>query len=461
MPKHYHFIGIGGIGMGKIASLLLAKGETVSGSDVLENSMVRNLQELGAKVFIGHHQQNIKDAQVVVYSSAVRADNPEMIAARQNNIPIFKRAQLLSQLMDNHIGITVAGAHGKTTTTSMISNLLVEAGLNPTIAVGGIMQGVSNQSPLGDGKYFVAEADESDGSFLFYKPFYSVITNIDFEHVDYYQNWDNILGAYRKFIGQTDPRGKVIVCGEDERLMKVVSDSGRDHMTYGFSKDFDISADNVRTQGGLTRFDCFAKEQYLGAIKLLVPGRHNVLNALACVCIGRNLSLDFSVIEKCFMSYQGVHRRFQMKGRVKDVVVFDDYGHHPTEIQATLQTAKSLEQKRLVTVFQPHRYTRTKLLFDDFVKSLLASDVLIITDIYAASEPALEGVSSEALCACIKKEGHSDCVYLQKERIPEHLQRIIKPGDMVLTLGAGDVYSLGEKFLEILNLREENKSTPL
>ena len=459
MAKHYHFIGIGGIGMGKIAALVLSKGDIVSGSDVKKNAMVQTLQELGANVFIGHDAKNVQGAEVVVYSSAVHSDNPEIVAAREKSIPILKRAQLLSQLMEHHIGITVAGAHGKTTTTSMISNLLIKAGLNPTTAVGGIMKGASDQAPLGDGKYFVAEADESDGSFLYYKPFYSVITNIDFEHLDYYQNWDNILEAYQKFVFRTDAEGKVIACGEDERLMKIISESGRAYMTYGFSKRCDVYANEIKTQGCMTKFDCFLKGKRLGAIQLMVPGQHNVLNALACVCVGLNLGIDFSVIENCFVSYLGVHRRFQIKGRVNDISVVDDYGHHPTEIQATLQTAKSLEKKRIVTVFQPHRYTRTKLLFDEFVRSLLASDILIITDIYAASEPPLEGISSVALCDRIKQAGHTNCIYLKKESIPEHLLSITSPGDMVMTLGAGDIYLLGEKFLELLTLREENKST--
>ncbi len=393
MNKHYHFIGIGGIGMGGLALLMLAKGYKVSGSDLKENQLTHQLKEQGATVFIGHDAEYIKGADFIVYSSAINASNPEFLAARTQNRPLLKRAQLLAQLMQGYTAITVAGAHGKTTTTSMISNLLVKAGLEPTSAVGGIVHSTSTNAWLGKGKYFVSEVDESDVSFLCFTPMYSVITNIDFEHLDYYSNWDNITKAYASFIAKTAPEGMIFAFGGDHRLIELLKASKRLYKTYGFMPDHDFYAQNVSFENFSSTFDCFAGTKNLGQITLNVPGRHNVLNALACVAVGVSLGIDFETIRTNLSEYRSVKRRFQLMGRVNNITVIDDYAHHPTEIQATLEAASAVPKKRLVVVFQPHRYSRLKHLFDDFAKSLTIADYKIITDFYASIESSKEGLS--------------------------------------------------------------------
>jgi UDP-N-acetylmuramate--alanine ligase len=455
--KHYHFIGVGGIGMGALACLVLAKGGKVSGSDLKDNAMTRRLQEYGAKIVIGHQAENIKGADCVIFSSAVSRSNPELQAAFAQGIPILRRAELLAELMEQHIRITIAGAHGKTTTTSMIGSLLHKADLHPTVAVGGIRNAECSNADLGSGKYFVAEADESDGSFLCYSPHYSVITNIDYEHIDYYLTWDNILMAYRKFILRTQPEGVVIACGDDARLRALVSETGCKAVLYGFGEQNDALARNIQKGSGkdyFSSFECWVRGKNWGRILLAVPGEHNVLNALACACLGLELGIKFSVIQKSLLSFQGVNRRFQRIGQANGITVFDDYGHHPTEIRATLRAAQDIKPQRLITIFQPHRYTRTKYLMDDFVKSLPLSDVLIVTDIYAASEQPIEGVSSQILFERIQQTGYRDVIYLGRESIVQHLLEIAKPGDWILTLGAGDVYQIGEQFLQAVQNKE-------
>src|SRR3989338_5104687 len=366
MKEHYHFIGIGGSGMGPLASLMLAKGYRVSGSDMKDNPTIAKLKDQGAHIIIGHNAKNITDPQYVVYSSAITPENPEMVEAKSKNIPILRRAQLLAQLMNAQIGVAVAGAHVKTTTTSMVSNLLIHAGLNPTTAVGGIVNATDSQAALGDGRYFVAEMDESDGSFLYFYPMHAAITNIDFEHVDYYHNWENILQAYRCFIDQVSPQGQVVICGEDARLLKVAKESGRLFLTYGFYSKFDIHAENATLTHTASAFDCYFHKEKIGRIELVIPGRHNILNALACVGIGHSLGIDFETMRQSLSAYRGVQRRFQIKADTNNIMVVDDYGHHPTEIKAVIDTARLFPGKRLVVVFQPHRYTRTKFLMDEF-----------------------------------------------------------------------------------------------
>jgi UDP-N-acetylmuramate--alanine ligase len=458
--KHYHFIGIGGIGMGTLASLLVDKGYRVSGSDVKENELTALLKKKGAKVFIGHGVENIKGAHVVVYSSAIRVTNPEMIEAVSRQIPLLKRAELLAELVNQQTGITIAGAHGKTTTTSMVSNMLLKAGLNPTTAVGGIINGdTAYNANLGGGKYFVAEADESDGTFLYFEPQYSIITNIDFEHVDFYKNWDNIIAAYRKFIQRTSRDGCVIVCGEDPRLKQLIAEEKVASVTYGLSPQFNVHAQNIVNEGYSTRFDCYYQETKLGTVALVVPGRHNVLNALATIALGLKLGISFKVMADSLQTFYGVKRRFQLKGDFDDIMVVDDYGHHPTEIMATLSAAKSFGKKRVVVAFQPHRYSRTKFLMDDFVKSFKLSDYLVITDVYAASEKPSEGADTHELYAKIQAEYGAGAIYLKKERIVEHLLEVVRPGDLLLTLGAGDITQLSDQFIAAWHQRHPSEKT--
>jgi len=460
MSKKYHFIGIGGIGMGGLASLLMDKGYEVSGSDLRANEMTERLKNRGAEIAIGHSRKNVGKADHVVFSSAIPSDNPELQEAQKRKIPALQRAKLLAELMDGYVGITVAGAHGKTTTSSMIAHLLVEADLYPTTAIGGIVIGSCPHAHIGRGEFFVAEVDESDGSFLHFNPNYSVITNIDFEHVDYYGNWEKILDTFAQFIGKTSEEGCILAYGEDERLMALVKESGKTFKTYGFSPDHNICSQNIIFDGMKTRFNCFVDGKDLGQVTLNVPGNHNVANALACIGIGLSLGIDFELICASLNSYEGVQRRFQLKERVDDVWVIDDYAHHPTEISTTIETAQLFKRSirkpddaknsRLITVFQPHRFTRVEGLFKEFARSFFHSDYVIITDIYAASEQPIEGITSQRLGEEINSSGNIPVKYLPKEKIIDYLLDFVKPNDVVLTLGAGDITRISDGFTEAL-----------
>ncbi|MBI5024408.1 MAG: UDP-N-acetylmuramate--L-alanine ligase [Candidatus Omnitrophica bacterium] len=441
MTKHYHFIGIGGIGMGALAILLLKKGCKVSGSDLRENQMIQNLREQGARVTIGHARENISGADFVVFSSAVAQDNPELQEARGKKIPVMQRAQLLVDLMQGQTSITVAGAHGKTTTTSMISNMLIKAGLQPTTAIGGMVTSGSSgyQASLGEGKYFVAETDESDGSFLKFSPKYSVITNIDFEHIDYFRDWDGILRAYAQFIGRTARDGLLVACGDDGNLRGMLARSPCPVRTYGFSPENDITAQNIVLDVNGGQFDCLANGKPLGTIRLQIPGRHNVANALACVALGLHLGIDWNVIRESLGEYTSVQRRFEIKARSGDIWVVDDYAHHPTEIRATLAAARQMGRKRVIAIFQPHRYTRVQSLWDEMAKSFYGIDYLILTDIYAASEKPIEGITSSRLKERIEEENPCRVVYLEKKDILRHVIDRATPGDLIIVLGAGDI----------------------
>ena len=441
MNRHYHFIGIGGIGMGALAILLLKKGCQVSGSDLHENQMVQNLREQGARVAIGHARENISGADFVVFSSAVAQDNPELQEAREKKIPVLQRAQLLVELMQGQTAITVAGAHGKTTTTSMISNMLIKAGLQPTTAIGGMVTSGSAgyQASLGEGKYFVAETDESDGSFLKFSPKYSVITNIDFEHIDYFRDWDGILRAYAQFIGRTARDGLLVACGDDGNLRGMLARSPCPVRTYGFGPDNDLTAQNISIDATGARFDCLLKGKPLGTIHLQVPGKHNVANALACVALGLHLGIDWNVIRESLGEYTSVQRRFQIKAKSGDIWVVDDYAHHPTEIRATLAAARQMGRKRVIAIFQPHRYTRVQSLWDEMAKSFYGIDYLILTDIYAASEKPIEGITSAKLKERIEQENSCHVVYLEKKDILRHAIGRAAPGDLIIVLGAGDI----------------------
>ncbi len=441
MNKHYHLIGIGGIGMGTLASLLLSQGHRVSGSDLKENDLTVRLRKEGASVIIGHHASNVKQPDVVVYSSAVRMHNPELIEAESKNIPVVKRAKVLAELVNAKKGITIAGAHGKTTTTSMVSAVLIAAGLKPTTAVGGIC---AHHANLGAGDYFVAEADESDGTFLFFKPFISVITNIDFEHVDHYKNWEGILAAYTQFINCTAPGGTVIACGEDGRLNALLGRSTVKSFRYGLKPEFDLYAAHIKTHGFHTTFEVFSRTGKLGDFKLVVPGEHNVLNALAAISVGLALDVPVSTMQDALSAFTGVKRRFQLKGHTDGVMVVDDYGHHPAEITATIKAARGFEPKRLVVAFQPHRYSRTKFLLDEFVTALKLADAVVLTDIYEASEKVSEGVPTEVLLKKIQEQMGQGVIYLKKEHIVDYLTAESRPGDLVLFLGAGDIYHLSD-----------------
>ena len=452
--RRYHFIGVGGMGMGNLALLMLAKGFEVSGSDEKEGELTRRLRENGAAIFIGHDIRNMEGADCVVYSSAITESNPEMFEAFSRHIPLLRRAELLAQLLNKEVGITVAGAHGKTTTSSMAAYLLINAGLKPTTAVGGIVNQGDYNANLGIGRHMVAEVDESDGSFLYFSPHFSIITNMDREHLDYYGTWEKVQEAFVKFVDRTVPDGMVIVCGDDKTLKAVVEASGRRFTTYGFDSAHDWVARNIQLDAMGSSYDCYHKGSLVGHFTLTIPGKHNVQNSLAIVALGHALKIELAVIQETLRTFMGVKRRFQRKGEVGGVLVVDDYGHHPTEIAATLQTAKTLDRKRLIVVFQPHRYTRTRALMSDFAASFNLVDHLILMDIYAASEKPIAGVSSEVLLEKIREKHPRGLLHLSKDKVVGYLMDTVKPGDIVLTLGAGDVTHLSDDLVRCLQQRQ-------
>jgi len=450
MNKHYHFIGIGGIGMGALASLLMSKGQMVSGSDIRSNQLTSQLQKQGARITLGHHAANIDQADVIIYSTAINKDNPEWLLANERNIPLMQRAELLAELMQDHISLTIAGAHGKTTTSAMTANLLIDAGLEPTTAVGGIVHETGSHARLGQGKYFVAEVDESDGSFLKFRPDYSVITNMDLEHIDYYKNWENITKSYKQFIRQTKDTGRLIVYGQDARLMRLTRDNAKDYITFGLSKECDVYADHIKSLHGKTHFRVIVKNKELGHFTLFVCGQHNILNALATICVGLCLSMDSSTIISSLKQFKGVKRRFQHIGEVNDVIIIDDYAHHPTEITMTLDAALSYNRKRVIGVFQPHRYSRFSYFKQEFIESLMKCDHCVVTDIYGAGEQPITGVSAQHFVESMRKHYQKPLDYVPKEKLITHLQKLSAKGDLILTLGAGDINKIASGLLQAL-----------
>ncbi len=437
---HYHLIGIGGIGMSGIARLLLGRGIKVSGSDVKFSRILDELKEAGAIIFVGHSAANIDNPDLAIYSSAISDDNPEIVELKKKGVPLIKRAQALAELMQAKEVVTVAGSHGKTTTSSMVSYLLWEAGLSPTIAVGGIIKNIDTNAWMGKGNFFVAEADESDGSFLYYKPKYSIITNIDREHLDYYKNFENIIKAYRDFVSITRFDGCVFYCIDDANLRDIMRGYDGKKISFGLRDNADIHPKNIEEGQLQSDFDCFSGNKLLGRFHLSLGGRHNISNALSVIAIALELGIGIEVIKSVLNGYKGARRRIEVKYKDNNITIIDDYAHHPAEIKATLSALKNLCFKRLIGIFQPHRYTRTKLLWDDFVGCFEPIDSLLLTDLYAASEHPIEGVSSEALAARIKEVyPQKDVTYVSKDDICGHIYRISHPGDLIVTLGAGDI----------------------
>lgn len=447
-------IGIGGIGMSGIARLLIDKGCAVSGSDVKASAITDDLARRGCRIFIGHDGRNLGSAQEVIFSSAIKEDNPEFREAAARGIILKKRGAALAELMADKTVITVTGAHGKTTTSSLVSHLLMTAGLSPTIAVGGILKNIGNNVCSGSGDYFVAEADESDGSFLCYRPAYSIITNIDREHLDYYRDFSNLLDSFRKFIGQTAPGGCCFCCGHDAYLPALLAGHMGRSVLYGFDEGFEVYASSIRMKGLSSEFDCYRRGQFLSRFKLNLGGSHNVSNALAVIALGMELGIAIGAIAAALESYQGAGRRLEIKLRSSLWTVIDDYAHHPTEIRATLNALEQMECGRRIIVFQPHRYSRTKLLLDDFTACFSAADRVIITDIYAASEPPIEGISGAVVAERIRARFPGMQVeYIPKERLSGHVLAIVEPHDLVATLGAGDITRISDEIAAGLEKR--------
>lgn len=449
---HIHFVGIGGIGMSGIAELLLNLGYKVSGSDLSSSDLTRRLQSLGGMIYEGHAAKQIKGADVVVTSAAIAFDNPEVIAAAQASIPVIPRAEMLAELMRLKYSVAIAGAHGKTSTTSLVAAVLDKGGMDPTVVIGGKLKSIGINALLGKGDFIVAEADESDGSFLKMSPTIAVVTNIDREHLDFYKDLNHIKEVFLSFIDRIPFYGLAILCLDDEPIQDIIPKIKKRFTTYGVSSQADIQANNIESKGLTSRFAVKHLGEQLGEIWLNLPGIHNVYNAMASIAVGLELGIDFEVIKSALETVQGVQRRLEIKGIVRDITVVDDYGHHPTEIKVTLQAAKeSWPDRRIVVVFQPHRYSRTEALFDDFTRSFYQSDMLVVLPIYAASEKAIKGVDSQLLFEEIRAHGHKDVVFMPSfTAAVSHLKQTLTPGDILLTLGAGDVYKLGETLLKEL-----------
>jgi UDP-N-acetylmuramate--alanine ligase len=449
---HIHFVGIGGIGMSGIAELLLNLGYKVSGSDLSSSDLTRRLQSIGGVIYEGHAAKQIKGADVVVTSAAIVPDNPEIIAAAQASIPVIPRAEMLAELMRLKYSVAIAGAHGKTSTTSLVAAVLDDGGLDPTVVIGGKLKSIGINALLGEGDFIVAEADESDGSFLKMSPTIAVVTNIDREHLDFYKDLNHIKEVFLSFIDRIPFYGLAILCLDDEPIQDIIPKIKKRFTTYGVSSQADIQAKNIESKGLKSRFAVKHLGEHLGEISLNLPGIHNVYNAMASIAVGLELGIDFEVIKSALETVQGVQRRLEIKGIARDITVVDDYGHHPTEIKFTLQAAKeSWPDRRIVVVFQPHRYSRTEALFDDFTRSFYQSDMLVVLPIYAASEKAIKGVDSQSLFEEIRAHGHKDVVFMPSFKTAvSHLKQTLTGGDILLTLGAGDVYKLGETLLKEL-----------
>ena len=437
--------------MSGIAHLLLKRGSEVSGSDLKSNHITGELKKLGAKIFIGHAAQNIGGQDAVVYSSAIGENNCELRRAKILGIPLVKRSEVLAHLMDGKTAITVAGSHGKTTTTSLVANMLLEAKLNPTVAVGGILKNINANACLGSGEFFVAEADESDGSFLSYSPKYSIITNIDREHLDHYHSFENELAAFNTFIQRTQKGGCVFACSDDPNLLKLINAYQGRHLFFGLNNSADIYAKNIVFSGLASDYDCYFKNKLLGRFHLSLGGKHNISNSLAVIGLGLELGIDLECIRKALKGYKGAGRRLETKFKNDKYLVIDDYAHHPAEIKATLEAITNLKASRRIAVFQPHRYSRTQLLLEEFAQAFDNIDYLIVTDIYAASEEPIAGVNSQKLLEEINKYAKNKKVlYLPKDDILEHLLSIIRQDDLVITLGAGDIVKVADALAQRL-----------
>jgi UDP-N-acetylmuramate--alanine ligase len=456
--QHVHFVGIGGIGMSGIAEVLVNMGFRVSGSDLRRSDATARLEGMGAKVFEGHAAEHVGDSHVVVRSTAVRDDNPEVAEARRRSIPVIARAEMLGELMrlKPHT-VAVAGSHGKTTTTSMIAAVLAQANLDPTVVVGGVVGAMGSNARLGKSDLMVTEADESDRSFLMLSPTYAVVTNIDREHMDHYADMTDVRKCFVDFVNKVPFYGAAILCLDDPHVQAVIPEVVRRRITYGLSAQADIAAREVRydREFGST-FQVRRMGEPIGEVALNVPGLHNIYNSLAAVGVGLELELGFETIASALTNFTGVQRRFQRKGEEGGVLVVDDYGHHPTEVRATLVAAKlGSKGRRMVVLFQPHRYSRTQDLMDEFARSFNNADVLMVADIYAASEDPIPGVTAEALVEAVHRFGHKDARHAGPlEDAARALLEEVRPGDMVITLGAGNVYRVGEKLLELLRERE-------
>ncbi|MBN2452812.1 MAG: UDP-N-acetylmuramate--L-alanine ligase [Candidatus Omnitrophica bacterium] len=450
--KKIHFVGVGGIGMSGIARVLLEMGHEVSGSDIEKNHITDRLEGMGGKMFAGHRASNLPaDADILVYSSSISRNNPEVKAALRRRVRIMHRAGMLGEIFNRRKGIAISGTHGKTTTTSLISVMLENAGLKPTAIIGGEVSRFGGNAKTGEGEYAVVEADESDGSFVRLKPMYAVITNIEMEHLDHFRSLGHIRSAFRAFIDNVKPGGSVFYNIEDLNIRIMMKGFRRHSESFGFSKEADIYPTDIRMDGFRALFKCVYKNRLLGTVSLSIPGRHNILNALAAVLVGLKAGISFREIAGAIKDFDGAKRRFQLRADADGVMLIDDYAHHPTEIRAVLDVCRNWKGRRVIAVFQPHRYSRTKFLAEEFGRCFKGVDKLILTDIYSASEKEIKGVSIMNIYTRVKDSGISDVEVLPKDMIPGRIMKIKKPGDIVLVLGAGDIKSVADRLSGMMN----------
>jgi UDP-N-acetylmuramate--alanine ligase len=446
--RHAHFVGVGGIGMSGLAEILRTMEFEVSGSDMKPNDITRRLEAMGVRVDVGHRADNVEGADVVVFSSAIKSDNPEIVRARQLEIPIIPRAEMLAELMRTKYCVLIAGSHGKTTTTSLVATVLRHAGLDPTVVVGGKVNALGSNARLGEGDLFVAEADESDGSFLKLSPTIGVVTNIDAEHLDHYGTHERVKDAFVQFANKIPFYGLGVLCIDHPHVQAILPMIGRRHVTYGISRQADYRAKNPVFAGLETHFEVHRRGESLGSFTVRMPGAHNVLNALSVIAVADELAIPFDVVREAIAGFHGVQRRFTVvaqprlarDGKTGDVMIVDDYGHHPAEIEATLDGAQRGFDRRVVVAFQPHRYTRTRDLFAEFTRAFNKADLVIVTEVYPAGERPIEGATGKALADAIRAHGHHNVRYVaDKNDVEPALSEEVMPGDLVIALGAGDI----------------------
>ena len=461
--RHIHFVGIGGVGMSGLAEILRSLEFEVSGSDLKEGSTTKRLRSLGVRIDIGHRAENVRGVDVVVYTSAVNADNPELLEARALGIPAIARAEMLAELMRVKYGVAIAGSHGKTTTTSLVATVLRAAGLDPTVVVGGKMAALGSNARLGAGDLLIAEADESDGSFLRLTPTVAVVTNIDPEHLDHYGTHEKLKDAFVEFATRVPFYGLAVLCLDHPHVQDLLPRVPRRHVTYGISPQSDYCARGIQFRGLETSFNAYRRGEPLGGFTVKMPGAHNVLNCLATIAVADELEVPLDITKQSLATFGGVARRFTVVGQVGGITLVDDYGHHPAEIRATIEAARRAypgEEHRIVVAFQPHRYSRTRDLFDEFTRAFNLADVLLMTEIYAAGEAPLPGISGERLLQSVREHGHHDATYVpDKADLPEALEQLVRPGDVVIALGAGDVNASVRALKARLESRAASAST--
>ena len=445
-----HFIGIGGIGMSGLALLLLESGYIVSGSDEVPSHITERINAKGGRVFSGHKASNLGDAQLVIYSSAISDDNPELLTARKKEIPVLHRAELLAELMKDKTGIAITGTHGKTTTSCLLASVLIQAGLDPTLVLGGELKGIDGNTRRGKGELLLAEADESDGSFLFLEPKYSVITNIDTDHLDHYGSLEGLIKAGSDFAKKTKTGGELFCLFDDLNIRRILLGYEGRFTTFGLYKEADLHAERIEFKKFQSEFDCIYKKENLGRVKLNLPGSYNITNSLAAILVSLHLGIEFDTIKQALSSYSGVKRRFETKVNQDGIMVVEDYAHHPTEIKEVLKACTAYGEKRLVVVFQPHRYTRTKHVLDDFADCFKGAHELILTNIYSAWEEPIRDLSIGDIYQKVVKTGQRNVHIMPKKNIADYLYNNARPNDLILILGAGDICEVSDKLASLL-----------